>query len=74
LSVFLSFGPSLRPQKNLVETRYEARRQPSFLSALPMICSEAPLAYTSALSKKFTPAAYAAAMQSRAWSSPSWLP
>ncbi len=54
------------PQKNLVETTYVWRGQPSCLIASPMIVSDLPPAYTSALSKKLTPASYAAARQSLA--------
>jgi hypothetical protein len=39
-----------------------------------MIVSLSPRAYTSALSKKLTPRSHAAAMQSRAAFTSSWLP
>src|SRR3546814_1339170 len=42
--------------------------------ACPMIRSDSPIAYASALSKKFTPASWAASMQSRALPTSSWLP
>ena len=74
MSVAFSLGPSVMPQKNFVETTYFRRGQASFFSASPMISSLLPAAYTSALSKKFTPASQAAAMHSRAAPVSSWLP
>jgi hypothetical protein len=74
LSVLRSFGPSVMPQKNLVETMYFRRGQASFFSASPISSSLLPAAYTCALSKKLTPASHAAAMHSRAAPPSSWLP
>ena len=72
--MFLSLGPSVMPQKNLVETTYFSRGQASFFSTSPMMRSLSPAAYTSALSKKLTPRSHAAAMHSIAAFVSSWLP
>ena len=56
------------------DDQYFRRGQASFFSASPMISSLLPAAYTSALSKKFTPGSHAAAMHSRAAPVSSWLP
>src|SRR5918995_6372992 len=53
---------------------YEPRGQPSSEMAAPMIRSDSPPAYDWALSKKLTPASYAAARQSRARPTSSWGP
>ena len=44
LSVFFSLGPSVMPQKNLVDTMYFMRGQASFFSTWPMISSLLPAA------------------------------
>ncbi len=74
LSVLFVLGPSTMPQKNFVETTSRSRGQASFFSTSPMISSLLPAAYTSALSKKFTPRSHAAAMHSRAAPVSSWFP
>jgi hypothetical protein len=55
-SVLDMFTRSDRPQKNFVEIVKESRGQPSWRMARPMMRSESPPAYASALSKKLTPA------------------
>ena len=67
-------SPSRMPQKNFVEMTYSCRGQPSSAMAAPMIRSDSPPAYTSALSKKLTPASRAAVKQSRARLVSSWFP
>ncbi len=62
------------PQKNLLETTYVCLGQPSSRMASPMMVSDWPPEYTSALSKKLTPPSYAAARQSRAVRPASWGP
>ena len=59
-SVFVMFTPPCRPQKTFVEIAYEWRGHPSSAIARPMIVSDWPPAYDSALSKKLTPPSYAA--------------
>ena len=53
---------------------YSWRGQPSSAMAWPMMRSDWPPAYTSALSKKFTPRSKAAVRQAFAKSVSSWLP
>src|SRR5690242_18841900 len=65
---------SCSPQNTLVEIVYDQRGQPSFAIASPMIRSDSPPAYDSALSKKLTPASYAAFMHSDASPTPNWSP
>ncbi|BAS81585.1 Os02g0817400 [Oryza sativa Japonica Group] len=69
----LSLGPC-PPQKSLVETTTSERRHPRSRIACPMISSARPFAYTSALSKKFTPASRHAWSSAFASFTSSWLP
>ena len=64
----------LMPQNSFVETTYSWRFQPSSEMARPMMDSDSPPAYTSALSKKLTPPSLAAASWSLARPTSTWLP
>jgi hypothetical protein len=74
LSVLRMLTASWMPQKNLVEMAYSWRFQPRSRMASPMIRSDSPPAYTSALSKKLTPASLAICRHSAARSRSTWDP